>query len=99
MGRIDYDRFSEFESSILSMVVTMEESITAYDLVDLLNIKQGIIIFAMHDRFGEQNIEYLGRVRDDFYEDIRRFEMRHPESKIKTSVIKKFMEEYYFNIF
>lgn len=92
--KTDKERWNRFEHDVKYLLCELKDPVDIQDLSLLDNIKQSIIVFAMRDKFGEDNNTFLDNMKHQFYVSIGVLEEKHPD--IKTFYVKLFMKDFYF---
>jgi hypothetical protein len=100
MDLIKYTRlitYKNFEINLRFLLNDLSKEPTIEDYLLLDDIKHTIIIFSMKDRFNDTDTIFLENMKNEFYESINELEIRHDDIKLRTKLIKDFMETLYFN--
>ena len=90
-----HERFVEFEHTLRYLFIERENKVTIDDYFSLESLYNSIMIFAMKERFSENNSIFLQNTEAFFYDSLKDLTRNHPDAEGKINIIKKFMEDFY----
>lgn len=96
-SKTKHDRYLQFEHSLRYCLCELKDKTDREDSFLLDDIKQSVLVFVMHNEYGENNEIFLSNMQNDFYNAIEKLVARHSDLDGKLKYVKLFMEDFYFN--